>query len=88
MDRRHFLKIAALTGAGLSFPGGVNALMETAAASPSPDLAVVSGGPPEKIVKAALDALGGIKKFMIHRFDLNGNLTGFKTRLAFTKTCH
>ena len=64
MNRRQFLKIAALTGAGLSLPGGGNALMETAAVSPSPDLVVVSGGPPEKIVKAALDALGGIKKFI------------------------
>jgi len=53
-----------LSGAGLSILGDFNALIKTAMAASDPDLVVVSGGPPDKIVKAALDALGGIKKFI------------------------
>ena len=62
MDRRTFLKMAALTGAGLSIPSGLNVLAEAAATRP--DLVVVHGLSPENTVKAAIDALGGINKFI------------------------
>ncbi len=62
MDRRSFLKLAALTGAGLSIPNGLNVLAEAAATRP--DLVVVHGLSLEKNVKAATDALGGISKFI------------------------
>jgi uncharacterized protein (DUF362 family) len=64
MDRRAFLKLAALTGAGVSVHGGLNVIAEAAAASQQPDLVVANGASPEKIVKAAIDAMGGIKKFI------------------------
>lgn len=64
MDRRKFLKIAAVTSVGLSLPEGLHTLVGTAEASASPDLAVVQGAVPEQIVRAAIDALGGMKKFI------------------------
>ncbi len=64
MDRRTFMKLAALTGAGLSLPGGLDLLAGAAEAAGQPDLAVAHGASPEKIVRAAVDALGGIKAFV------------------------
>ncbi len=64
MDRRRFLKLAALTGAGLSLPEGLKRLAEAAQAQTRPDLVVAHGPSPEKIVKAAIDAMGGIHKFI------------------------
>jgi uncharacterized protein (DUF362 family) len=62
MDRRTFLKTAAIGSIGLSLPvvDPLNAL----AAQPSPDIVVVNGPTPEKLVRAAVDALGGIKRFI------------------------
>ena len=64
MDRRKFLKLAALTGAGLSLPDGLNVLADAAEQAMRPDLVVAHGASPELIVKAAIDAMGGIKKFI------------------------
>jgi len=64
MDRRAFLKLAALTSAGLSIPGGLNGIAQSAEGFQPPDLVVAQGTSPEKIVKAAIDAMGGIKKFI------------------------
>jgi len=64
MDRRDFLKLMALTGVGLTFPNGFNVMAEAVDAPMRPDLVVAHGASPEKIVKAALDAMGGIKKFI------------------------
>jgi uncharacterized protein (DUF362 family) len=64
MDRRDFLKLAALTGAGLSMPWGLNMLAGSAEAATRPDLVVVHGASPGEIVKAAIDALGGIGAFV------------------------
>src|SRR5512136_489345 len=67
MDRRGFLKTAAIGSIGLSLPSldPLNAF----GAPPLPDLAVAHGPSPEKIVRAAIDALGGIKRF-INRGDV------------------
>ncbi|HET7317962.1 MAG TPA: DUF362 domain-containing protein [Nitrospirota bacterium] len=64
MDRRNFLKLAAMTGAGLSMPWGLEALAGSAGTAGSPDLAVAHGASPAEIVKAAIDALGGMGKFI------------------------
>lgn len=64
MDRRTFVRLAALTGMGLSMPGGLHRIAEAVESPTRPDLVVVRGASPEKIVKAALDAMGGIKKFI------------------------
>ena len=62
MDRRTFLKTAAFSSIGLSLP--VLDPLDVLAAPLGPDLAVVHGLSPEKSVRAAIDALGGIKRFI------------------------
>ena len=79
MDRRKFLKLAALTGAGLSIPNGLSVLAEAAAARP--ELAVVHGSSPEKIVTAAIDALGGINKFISR-----GDIVVIKPNIGWDRT--
>ena len=64
MDRRKFIKLAALTGAALTIPNEFGRIVEAGEASARPDLVVAHGASPELIVKAALDAMGGIKKFV------------------------
>jgi len=62
MDRRRFLKTAAIGSIGLSLPA-FDPLVSLAA-SPPPDLAVVNGISPAAVTTAAIDALGGIKRFI------------------------
>ena len=62
MDRRKFLKTAAIGSIGLSLPA-LDPLTGFAAPA-APDLAVAQGPSPEKLVRAAIDALGGIKRFI------------------------
>jgi uncharacterized protein (DUF362 family) len=64
MDRRKFLKIAAAAGAGFAFPPAFDSLARFADAAGRPDLAVAHGSSPAAIVKAAVDALGGMKRFV------------------------
>ncbi len=64
MDRRKFLKFAALAGAGLSFPQGLGKIVGAGELSAQPDLVVAHGSSPERNVKAAIDAMGGIRKFI------------------------
>ncbi len=64
MDRRKFLKAAAMAGVGLSIPQGLSSLVEAAEAARRPDLVVAHGASPAQITKAAIDALGGIKSFI------------------------
>ena len=58
MDRRDFLKGAALAGLTLKVGPGLRA------AEPGPDLAAVTGESPAAITKAAVEALGGMKAFV------------------------
>lgn len=62
-SRREFLKTG---GAAAAYLGGTSALPGFfGAASPSPpDLALVHGGTPEKATRAAVEALGGMKRFI------------------------
>ena len=59
-NRRRFLEGAAVSAAGLLLWPWRRAL----AAGAKPDLVDVSGSDPAKMVAAALDALGGMKKFV------------------------
>src|SRR5512143_209326 len=67
MDRRKFLKLTVLAGIGLSMPPELNVLAEAAESSALPDLVVAHGASPEQIVKVAIGAMGGIKKFISRR---------------------
>lgn len=64
MDRRRFLKGSAVAGASLALPQVLAPLSGLADAQSPPDLAVVRGASPGKIVRAAIDALGGIRRFV------------------------
>ncbi len=81
MDRRTFIKLAALTGAGFSLPNGLNALAEAAEQAAGPDLVVAHGASPEKIVMAALDAMGGIRKFISR-----GDIVVIKPNIGWDRT--
>jgi uncharacterized protein (DUF362 family) len=64
MDRRKFLKAAAIADVGLSIPQGLSSLVEAAEAARRPDLVVAHGASAAEITKAAIDALGGIRRFI------------------------
>lgn len=66
MERRKFLQCAAITGCSLLFEGGLNSLLSSTKASEKVDLIVARGAgkSPAAITKAAIDAMGGIKKFI------------------------
>ena len=63
MNRRRFLQATAAAGLGLSLPPSLSNLV---AATPPPkiDLVVVQGSSAAQITRAAIDALGGIRKFI------------------------
>jgi len=63
-NRREFLKTSLVAGVGISIPGVLGTLVGSIEAAQWPDLAVVHGTPPEAIVKAAIDSLGGIGRFV------------------------
>jgi uncharacterized protein (DUF362 family) len=66
MERRKFLKCAAITGCSLLFDGGLNTLLSSQKASEKSDIVVARGAgkSPASITKAAIDAMGGIRKFI------------------------
>jgi uncharacterized protein (DUF362 family) len=70
-----------MTGAGLSLPHGLNTLAEAAGAAAPPDLVVAHGASPGKIVMAALDAMGGIKRFISR-----GDVVVIKPNIAWDRT--
>ena len=64
MNRRELLKIAALAGIGLSIPKGFDRLVDPVEAAEKTDLVVAHGASPAKITRAAIDVMGGIKRFI------------------------
>lgn len=64
MNRRVFLRAALLTGAGVVLPSHVPFFSNHLFAAEKPDLTVAHGTPPAKITRAAIDALGGIRRFI------------------------
>jgi uncharacterized protein (DUF362 family) len=80
MDRRRFLRTAAVGGIGLALPS-LDPFPSIAAPVRRPDLAVVRGASPAKIVQAAIDALGGIKRFVSR-----GDIVVVKPNIAWDRT--
>jgi len=60
-DRRQFLKLLMGLGVGFTFPSSPHFYNETPA---TPDLAVAEGGSPAQTTRAALEALGGVGRFI------------------------
>ncbi len=81
MDRRKFLKLTVLAGIGLSMPSELNVLAEAAEASAQPDLVVAHGASPEQIVRVAIGAMGGIKKFISR-----GDIVVIKPNIGWDRT--
>lgn len=63
MDRREFLKLTAMSGIGFSVTG-MDGIVPSADASEKIDLAVAHGASPAMITRAAIDTMGGIKRFI------------------------
>ncbi len=80
MERREFIKIAGVTGAGLAFPSGFNSLLRGAHASSKSSLVVAVGESPSKITKAAIEAFGGIGKFISR-----GDIVVIKPNMAWDR---
>jgi uncharacterized protein (DUF362 family) len=64
MNRRDFIKTAIATGVALSLPGSTSMIFSSLEAAEKVDLAVAHGVSPGGITKAAIDGLGGIKRFI------------------------
>ena len=64
MDRREFLKTAAIAGIVFSIPASLDILTDTCEAAAKSDLIIATGSNPATITRAAIDALGGMKKFI------------------------
>ncbi len=64
MNRREFIRLAGLTGIGLSIPLKFTPIVGEAEASNGAKLVVASGKSPAEITKAAVNAFGGMKKFI------------------------
>jgi len=80
MERRDFLKNTAGTLGGLA---ALEALSPRLLAAPAvrPDLTVVHGTSPDKIVRAAVDALGGIRRFIA-----KGDVVVVKPNIGWDRT--
>ena len=64
MNRRDFIKTALVTGATLTFPWNTGTIPSSLEAADKVDLAVARGVSPAGITKAAIDGLGGIRRFI------------------------
>ncbi len=64
MHRRTFIKSAVLAGAALSLPAGIPPLVRRLEAAAPPDLVVARGASPDAVLRAAVDGLGGIGRFV------------------------
>ncbi|MBN1540596.1 cytoplasmic protein, partial [candidate division KSB1 bacterium] len=61
MNRREFIKRGLASGAAFAFLPGLPRIIS---AGQSPDLVVVSNGTPAELVRNAIEALGGMSRFV------------------------
>jgi len=81
MERRTFLKQVLLSGAALTVPSSLEPLFRSACAAEQIHLAVASGSSPEKITQAAIEALGGMGRFISR-----GDIVVVKPNMAWDRT--
>jgi uncharacterized protein (DUF362 family) len=81
MDRRDFLKSAAVAGLGMAFPGTYNLLLSQVEAAEKTDLVVARGASPSKTTLAAMNAMGGIKRFISR-----GDIVVVKPNIGWDRT--
>jgi len=80
MNRRMFLKDAALGGLVFGAGARTGLFAGTAAAAP-PDLAIIQGESPSAITKAAIETLGGMGRFVAR-----GNIVVIKPNIGWDRT--
>lgn len=81
MNRRDFLKSAAVAGLGMALPGTYNLLLPQAEAAQKTDLVVARGASPAKTTLAAMNAMGGIKRFISR-----GDIVVVKPNIGWDRT--
>ncbi|MDD5168460.1 MAG: DUF362 domain-containing protein [Syntrophales bacterium] len=64
MKRRDFIKATLLVGGACVVPAGWDTVVSELMAQGRPDLVVAHGSSPGKITRAAIDGLGGIRRFV------------------------
>lgn len=77
MNRREFLKLTAMAGAGAMLPFDARLL----AAQAPPDMVIAQGPSPQAITAAALDAMGGMKRFVAR-----GDIVVVKPNIGWDRT--
>jgi uncharacterized protein (DUF362 family) len=80
MDRRELLKYAAFSGIGLCLPKGIDKLLASAEAAEIPDLIVAHGASPQQITRAAVEAIGGMRRFIAR-----GDVVVIKPNIAWDR---
>jgi uncharacterized protein (DUF362 family) len=81
MNRRKFLKITAAASAGLVLPNGLSDLSRIVEAAQGPDLVVAKGASTPQIVRSAMDAMGGMKRFIA-----KGDVVVLKPNIGWDRT--
>ena len=81
MNRRDFLKASLAAGAALSLSTGMDPFLRDIGAAEAPDLAVASGKSPGAVTRAAIDALGGMRKFVSR-----GDIVVVKPNIGWDRT--
>ncbi len=81
MNRREFIKSSIAAGLGLVVSDNILNIIDEAEASQNVDLAVAKGGSASAATKAAIDALGGIKRFITR-----GDVVVIKPNIAWDRT--
>lgn len=80
MKRRQFIKSAAIAMVGLSVPSILDAVFSSSNASDRVDLVIARGPSASKITRAAIDAIGGIKRFISR-----GDIVVLKPNMAWDR---
>jgi uncharacterized protein (DUF362 family) len=81
MNRRKFLKVTAAASAGLVLPNGLSGLSRIVEAAQGPDLVVAKGASTPQIVRSAMDAMGGMKRFIA-----KGDVVVLKPNIGWDRT--
>jgi len=81
MNRRDFLKNAVMTGAALTIPLGMPPFLSLSEGADRPDLAVVRGASPARITSAAVNELGGMRRFVSR-----GDIVVVKPNIGWDRT--
>jgi uncharacterized protein (DUF362 family) len=81
MNRRKFLKVTAAASAGLMLPSGLPGLSRIVEAAQGPDLVVAKGASTPQIVRSAMDAMGGMKRFIS-----KGDVVVLKPNIGWDRT--